>query len=184
MSHKQHVRYGSWLVTSSLVAAGILFLIFSFLPTSRTIQSLRDEIRSDEKYIAQTSSLTLALTQTQANLDRTIEYSANWRQRLPNHATFPAILGRITKQADVAGASMTRIEPQAALDLDTLRVIPIVFAAKGSYVDISRLLAGLEGLPEHVWLEDVRLEGSRQAGQKMLCELRLVVFAGNLEISD
>jgi Tfp pilus assembly protein PilO len=184
MAKQSQPRYGSWTVTISLTAAGILYLLFSFLPTARAIKELRDEIRSDEIYITQASSLTVALAQTQTELERTREYTTHWRQRLPTHGTFSAFLGRITKQADVAGAGTTRIEPQPEVELDTLRVVPVVFAAKGSFVEISRLLAGLEGLPERIWLEDVRLAATREAGQKMKCELRLVVFAGNSEISD
>jgi Tfp pilus assembly protein PilO len=161
-----------------------MYLLVSFFPTARAIKSLREEIRSDESYIAQATSLTIALAQDQSELERTREYTTNSRQRLPAHGRISAFLGRITKQADVAGAGTTRIEPQPEVELETLRVVPVVFAANGSFVEISRLLAGLEGLPERIWIEDLRLEGAREIGQKMKCELRLVVFAGNSEISD
>jgi Tfp pilus assembly protein PilO len=177
-------HHGSWLVTISLAAAGILYLVVSFLPTSRAIGGLRDEIRAAENYIARTASLTLSLSQTQAELERTKEYTAGYRQRLPIRGSFSALLGRITKQADMAGASTTRIEPQAATEFDTLRAVPVVFHTKGSFVEISRLLAGLESLPERLWLDDVRLAAAREAGQKMQCELRLVVFAGSSDSSD
>jgi len=177
-------HHGSWLVTISLSAAGILYLVFSFLPTSRAIGALREEINGATNYIEQASSLTLSLSQTQTELERTREYTNGYRQRLPVRGSFSALLGRITKQADMAGASTTRIEPQTATELDTLRVIPIVFSAKGSFIELSRLLAGLESLPERVWLEDVRLTAAREAGQKMECELRLVVFAGSSDNSD
>jgi Tfp pilus assembly protein PilO len=184
MRNNSQPRCGSWTVTISLAAAGVLYLLFSFLPTARSIKVLRDEIQGNENYIAQASTLSIALAECQTQLERTKEYTSNWRQRLPTRGTFPALLSRITKQADVAGASTTRIEPQATMDLDTLRVIPVVFSAKGRFIEISRLLAGLESLPERVWLEDVRLNSAREHGKKVTCELRLVVFAGNSEISD
>ncbi|HEV2972178.1 MAG TPA: type 4a pilus biogenesis protein PilO [Pirellulales bacterium] len=184
MRKKSQPRYGSWTVTISLAAATVLYLLVSFFPTARAIKSLRDEIRNDESYITHATSLTIALAQNQSELERTREYTTSSRQRLPTHGTFSALLGRITKQADVAGAGTTRIEPQPEVELDTLRVVPVVFAAKGSFVEICRLLAGLEGLPERMWLDDVRFEALRETGQKMKCEMRLVVFAGKSENSD
>jgi Tfp pilus assembly protein PilO len=172
------------LVTVSLAAAGCLYLLVSFLPTSRAIRAIRVEIRDDEAYIEQAASLAKSIAQTEAELNRTREYSETFCQRLPTRSTFSSLLGRITKQADIAGASTTRIEPQTAADLDTLRLVPVVYKAKGSFADLSRLLAGLEGLPERIWLDDVRLTAKPEAGQKMECELKLVVFAGISESSD
>lgn len=184
MRNPPQPTYASWLVTVSLTAAGCLYLLVSFLPTARAIRAIRDEIREEETYIEQTVALPKSIAQTEGELNRTREYAATFRERLPTRGTFSSLLGRITKQADIAGASTTRIEPQAAADLDTLRLVPVVYKAKGSFADLSRLLAGLESLPEQIWLEDVRLTAKPEAGQKMECELKLVVFAGISESSD
>ena len=184
MFRKSALRYDSWLVTSSLAAAGVLYLVCSFLPTSRAIQALRDEIRAHKTYIADATSLTSVIAQTQAQRDRSREYAATWRQRIPVPSTFSALLGRITRQADLAGAATTRIEPQTTVELATLRAVPILFSAKGSFGQLSRLLAGLERLPERIWLEDVRLEQVRESRQEIKVDLRLVVFTGNSDISD
>ncbi|HEV3418055.1 MAG TPA: hypothetical protein VG056_14610, partial [Pirellulales bacterium] len=70
-------------MTISLATAGVMYLLVSFFPTARAIKSLREEIRSDESYIAQATSLTIALAQDQTELERTREYTTNSRQRLP-----------------------------------------------------------------------------------------------------
>jgi Tfp pilus assembly protein PilO len=184
MFRKSALRYDSWLVTSTLAGAGVLYLLCSFLPTSRAIHALRDEIREHKTYIADATSLTSVIAQSQAERDRSAEYAAGWRQRIPTPATFSALLGRITRQADLAGTETTRIEPQTAIELATLREVPILFSAKGNFGQISRLLAGLEHLPERIWLEDVRLEQMRESRQEIKAELRLVVFTGNSDISD
>src|SRR5690242_810177 len=67
-------RRGSWPVTLSLAAAGILYLVFSFYPTSRVISQLRDEIRSTESFIDQSASLAISLVHTEAELRRTKDY--------------------------------------------------------------------------------------------------------------
>jgi Tfp pilus assembly protein PilO len=184
MFRKSTLRYDSWLVTSSLVGAGILYLVCSFLPASRAIKALRDEIREHKTYIADATSLTSMIAQSQAQRDRSLEYAAAWRQRIPTPATFSALLGRITRQADLSGAETTRIEPQSAIELASLRAVPILFSAKGNFGQISRLLAGLEHLPERIWLEDIRLEEMRESRQDIKADLRLVVFTGNSDISD
>jgi Tfp pilus assembly protein PilO len=184
MFNKSALRYDSWLVTATLAGAGVLYLVCSFMPTARAMQGLRDEIREHKTYIADAMSLTSVLAQSQAQRDRSAEYAAGWRQRIPSPATFSALLGRITRQADLAGAETTRIEPQTAIELDTLRAMPVLFSAKGDFGQIRRLLAGLERLPEGIWLEDVRLEQMRESRQEIKANLRLVVFTGNSDISN
>jgi Tfp pilus assembly protein PilO len=181
---KHQPRYGSWLVTISLAAAGILYLMFSFLPTARIVRELRDEIRLRQDFITQSDYLTASLAQAQRNLEAAKRYSTDWQQQLPSPATFPALLGRLTKQADLAGASTTHFEPQAPVEFDLLRQVPVVFEASGSYAEISRLLNGLEQMPERIWIDDMRLEAPRETGQKMQCNLKLTVFAVNSEKSD
>jgi Tfp pilus assembly protein PilO len=184
MKPHSQTRRGSWPVTLSLAAAGILYLVFSFFPTSRAISQLRDEIRLAESFIDQSASLTISLSQTEAELKRTKDYIAAARQRLTARAALSALIGRISREADLAGATTTKIEPQAASELETLAVVPVIYKANGAFADICRLLVGLEGLPEPVWLEDVQLTASRENGQKMQCDLTLAVFAGHSESSD
>ena len=184
MANTSKPRYGSWLVTISLAIASVVYLMFSFLPTAREIKALDEQIHNDEMYAAGTAALTRSLAQTQAELDRTKAYLADWRRRLPTQGGVAALLARITRQADAAGAGMTRIEPQTPEVLDTLHVVPIVFGAKGTFAEIGRLLTGLESLPERVWLEDVKIDAGSQAGKDAKCTLRLAIFADNSEISD
>lgn len=177
-------RRGSWPVTLSLAAAGVLYLVLSFFPTSRAISQLRDEIRSTESVIDQSASLTISLSQTEAELKRTKDYTSGVRQRLTKRAALSALIGRISHEADLAGATTTKIEPQAASELETVAVVPVIYKANGGFADVCRLLVGLERLPEPVWLEDVQLTAARENGQKMQCDLILAVFADRSESSD
>jgi Tfp pilus assembly protein PilO len=171
-------------VTLSLAAAGILYLVFSFFPTSRAISQLRDEIRSTERFINQSASLAISLSQTDAELKRAKDYTSGAGQRLTKRAGLSALIGRISHEADLAGATTTKIEPQAASDLETFSVVPVIYKANGGFTDVCRLLVGLERLPEPVWLEDVQLTAARDSGQKMQCDLTLAVFADHSESSD
>jgi Tfp pilus assembly protein PilO len=184
MKSHPKTRHGSWPVTLSLAAAGILYLAFSFFPTSRAISQVREEIRTTENVISQSASLALSLSQTEAELKRTKEYTGAVRQRLISRSALSALIGRISREADMAGARTTRIEPQPAAEFETLRVVPVIYKANGGFVEISRLLTGLEGLPEPVWLEDVQLTAARESGQNVECDLTLAVFAGRSESSD
>jgi Tfp pilus assembly protein PilO len=171
-------------VTISLAAAGILYLVFSFFPTSRAISQLRGEIRSTERFIDQSASLAISLSQTETELKRTRDYTSGARQRFTRRAAVSALIGRISREADLAGATTTKIEPQAPSELETFSIVPVIYKANGGFADVCRLLVGLEGLPEPVWLEDVELTASRENGPKMQCDLTLAVFADHSESSD
>ncbi len=159
------VKRGSWLVTLALAGGGLLYLFCAFLPNARAIHALREEIRSRQMFAAKTPVLTVAVTALQKQLDETRNYVAENRRRLPDGARFPELGSRITKQADMAGAHTTHFEPQSPKELAGLRMVPVAFNAHGSYPEICRLLAGLEMLPERIWVSDIKLEPCLSLGR-------------------
>jgi len=178
------VKRGSWLVTLALAGGGLAYLFFSFLPIARTIHALHEEIRSRQMFAAQTPVLTATTAALRKQLEQTKSYVAENRRRLPDGARLPELGSRMTKQADLAGAHTTHFEPQTAKELADLRLLPVVFNAHGGYPEICRLLAGLESLPERIWVEEMRIEPVRENGKDAECSLKLTVFAANSENSD
>jgi len=178
------LKRGSWLVTLALAGGGLLYLVYAFLPNGRAIHALREEICSRQKFGAQTPVLTASLGALQKQLDETRSYVAENRRRLPDGARLPELGSRMTKQADLAGAHTTHFEPQPPKELAGLRMVPVAFNARGSYPEICRLLAGLEALPERIWVNELRFEPAQESGKDTECILKLIVFAGNSEKSD
>src|SRR5580704_7471311 len=117
MTKTKTPRRRSWPVTLAVAAASIAYFCCSFLPTARAIRQAHDETRARDEFIAGATSLPSELIETQKQLDRATEYVAHWKPRLPAGAALPAVLERMTRQADLAGARTTRFEPQPATEL-------------------------------------------------------------------
>ena len=53
----------------------------------------------------------------------------------------------------------------------------------GSYVDIRRVLAALEQMPQALWIDQVSLKRAHENGKDVEVDLKLEVFAGNFNKS-
>ena len=63
-------------------------------------------------------------------------------------------------------------------------MLPVAFESEGSYQQICEMLAGVEAMPERIWVDEMRFTASQQDGQDERCALKLIVFTGNSEKSD
>lgn len=178
------VRRGSWLVTLALAGGGLTYLFCSFLPNARAIHALRQETESRHRFGVQSPLLIAATARLQKQLLETNNYIAENRARLPDTGRLPELGSRLTRQADLAGARTTHFEPAGPKELAELRTVSVVFDSQGNFAQICGLLAGLESLPERIWVDDVRVESSQESGKDEQCNLKLTVFADNSDKSD
>lgn len=178
------IRRGSWLVTSALTGGGLLYLFCSFLPNAHAMHALRDEIRSRQQFSAQIPALTKSAMQLQKQLDETKQFVAENRQPLPDAARFSELGSRITHQAELAGVRTIHFAPKTPKDLSELKLVPVDFDSEGSFRQLCQMLAGVEALPERIWVEEMRLTGSEETGKSTQCVLKLTVFTANSEKSD
>ncbi len=178
------IRRGSWLVTLALGAAALVYLYCVFLPTSRKIRQMRDQIRTQNEFIGHATFLPAALADTQKQLDAASRYTAHWHSHLASPGHLGDLLARLTKQADLAGTSTTRFEPQKSRDREYLSTMPIKFDARGSFSQAAALLARLEQLPELIWVEELKIAPASEATKNVQIDLSLTVFAGNSEKSE
>jgi Tfp pilus assembly protein PilO len=178
------IRRGSWLVTLALGAAALVYLFCVFLPTSRKIRQMREEIRSQEDFIAHATYLPAALADAQKQLDAAQRYATQWHGHLAAPDRLADLSGRLTKQADLAGTSTTRFEPQQPHDCDYLRTVPIKLDARGGFTQAADLLARLEQLPELIWVDELRITPAGETAKNVQIDLNLTVFAGNSEKSE
>lgn len=178
------IRRGSWLVTLALGAAALVYLYCVFLPTSRKIRQMRDQIRTQDEFIGHATFLPAALADAQKQLEAANRYTAKWHEHLASPGHLGELLARLTKQADLAGASTTRFEPQKPRDRDYLSTVPIKFDARGSFSQVAALLGRLEQLPELIWVEELKIAPASEATKNVQIDLNLTVFAGNSEKSE
>jgi Tfp pilus assembly protein PilO len=66
---------------------------------------------------------------------------------------------------------------------DTITRQPVQIGWQGNYHDLVRVLHQLEQLPHALWLEELKIELPREAGEGLHCELRLDAFASKSEES-
>ena len=181
--HNQPRKRSSWFVTLPIAIGGIGYLWFVFFPTARAIREIRSEIREKEEFVAQCESLHRTVVQMEVGLTETRQYTQQWRRQTPVAGQLSNLFGKITDQVRQAGVTATRFEPQQEIVLETVERVPVHIELSGSCLDVFQLLAALERLPEAIWVEELKLEKSSEAGKNVKGELKLEVFAANLRKS-
>ena len=180
---KTKVHRGSWIVTVPLAAASIAYIMLVFLPGRRAIGEARDQIEQKQDYITRAAGLP-ALRAAQQALEKTQAYNTTWEEHAPAQGRLSALYGRIHALAEAAGTTTTRFDPEPLVSYDNLLQIPLVVGCTGSFAQVCEFLRGLEGLQATIWMESVDLEHLVGVGESITCELNLVVFVDNPEISD
>jgi Tfp pilus assembly protein PilO len=174
----------SWLVTITLVAIAAIHIVFVFLPGRKVITQLQREIEYRQLYISNSGTVSATLAAAQHELVDVKSYIENWRRvtRAINH--LPVLYGNIHNLGIQAGTTTTRFEPQVIIELGIIRQIPIHMACTGTFVQIHDFIRSMEGLPQTIWIEQLRFDRSGQIGETILCEINLVIFSDNQKISN
>lgn len=60
----------------------------------------------------------------------------------------------------------------------------VTLVVSGGFAAIEQLIKNLEELPVTVWIEALKMESAREAGQTTTCEVSLAIFTRNNEKSD
>ena len=174
----------SWVVTLSLCGAAVAYVLFMFMPEQRSIGDVRDEVDTKQQFIAGAHMTYATIEVAREELLKTQAYCEQFAERLPSEARRSALYARIDLAAKQAGAATTRFEPQSATDYETFRQMGLSMSVRGSYEHIFDFLRRLETLEEVIWINELRLEAPRQAGQMLTCEVGMAVFAANPKKSD
>jgi Tfp pilus assembly protein PilO len=175
---------GHWLITLTLAGAATAYLMLVFLPCKRTIAERRRELRNKQEFILSAGQVRTQIHAVAEDLARTRDYYDAWRGRPANSAGVAALFGEIAELARTAGVRTTRFAPGAAIEYEQLRRIPATLVCVGSFVQVQAFLAGLEASTQRIWVKELKLEGSRESGETVECELNLAIFADNRDISD
>jgi Tfp pilus assembly protein PilO len=181
---KNRGRSDSWQLLVPLAAVTAVYVWYFFLPRMTAIREVRQQLDTKQQFIAQSVKMRPALDAAVAELRRTNAYCELWSGRNIERTQMAALYGRISQVAKDSGAVTSRFEPVAALDYESFQKGPVVFAVSGSFAAVEQLILGLETLPQNIWVEDVKLQSPREAGQDVKCELNLAIFINKAEKSD
>ncbi|MBX7167605.1 MAG: type 4a pilus biogenesis protein PilO [Pirellulales bacterium] len=175
----------SLIITAPLVVVTIVYFIYVYLPVQTEIAELRRERDGIELLARESQQLGAKLESTQQELAAVQKFIDEQPRRLMPLETAMDELASIPMLARQAGASMERFEPATAITTDkSLARIPVNVECSGSLSELFAFLGSLEALPSKFWVDDLKLEAGREAGQKTKCELKLVVFAERSTKSD
>jgi Tfp pilus assembly protein PilO len=178
---------GSWILLLSMVGVSVVYLLAVFLPTQKAIGRLNDEARQKEAYCAQAGNLDAILKATRLELGKTHQYNKVWSDATPSQGQVVALLGRINAMSRAAGAETTRFDPEPIVRHDRVCRIPLAMGLTGPLPRIFDFVAELEGLPQSIWIENVileKIEGVDKTSKSVSCEIKLVIFDDNSNISD
>jgi Tfp pilus assembly protein PilO len=177
-------RRSSWLVTIPLVAIAAIHIAFVFFPGRKIISQLQRDIEYRQLYISNADNVSVELADAQQELVKVKSYIENWRRVAYAINRLPVLYGNINKLSKQAGTTTSRFEPQMIIELGMIRQIPIHMACTGTFAQIHEFIRSLEGLPQTIWIDQLRFDKPGQNGEYILCEINLVVFSDNPKISN
>jgi Tfp pilus assembly protein PilO len=170
-----------------LIAAGFMaigYITMWFVPARQEIERLRAELGDKTAYIATTDTLNSNLAGVQRELGQTQAFARAWKAVAPVGSDLSPLFAQIHQAVRTTGAAVTRFEPLPAVPREHLRQTPVHMHALGTFGQIARALVALEKIPGSVWVDDLKFTQPREAGQKIQCEAKLIVFAVGGEISE
>ncbi len=177
------IKRGSWIVTLPLAAAAAVYFVLVFLPSNRAIGEARRLVRQKQESLAESAGLPAELLAAQQELAKTESYIAAWDRRAPASGERSSLHGKIYALAKAAGVATTRFDPEPVVPWATICEIPIVMGCSGSFAEICEFLASIEREAAEIWIASTNIEKIDRANDLVVCEVRLVVFTDNLEIS-
>jgi Tfp pilus assembly protein PilO len=177
-------RRGSWLVTISLVAMAVIHITFVYLPGRKAVAELRREIQHRQLYLNDADEVENKLAATKQTIIEAKSFLEKWRRTSSTVNNLPLLYGHINELSKQTGAVVTRFEPQPIVELGRVREIPINMAYTGNFAQIYELIRAMERLPETIWIDYLRLDKSGESGTNILCEINIVVFSDNQNISN
>ncbi|HZZ28616.1 MAG TPA: type 4a pilus biogenesis protein PilO [Pirellulales bacterium] len=170
-------RRHSLFITLPTALAALAYLWFVFVPTAKALRNIHDQIRDKESFIAQTDALHTSAAHVEHDLAEVQQYTQDWCRQTPAPGQLEMLFEKITDYIRRSGVISTRFEPLQEVSLEIIHRMPVRMEVTGSYAQIFRLLASLERLPETVWVEELKIEKSKESGKDVQCELKLEVFA-------
>ena len=172
--------------TTILMAVGAVgaYAYFSYLPGEARLDALRAELAAADDSIQQAEMLVPAIEATRQQADTTRQYVDRWEESAPGEDDLSVLLGRINQLAEQSGPTTTTIEPQAAVEYDTVFRFPVEMACAGSFAEICRFVQALEQQQETLWIGKLRIVQDGEDSEAVNCEINLDIFADNPDGSD
>lgn len=172
------------LVTALLGAGAIAYLFLLFLPGQQSIVRLRRERNEKQQLIMQSTILSSPLAAAEQRLTATRECAVAWKEAAPSRSEIVATYARLAEEAQAAGVTLRRFDPQAAVDRQIFGEHNLLLAWEGTFAQIFDFLRRVEQLPATVWTRQMNLTSAGEAGETLTGELTLTIFLDLAENAD
>jgi Tfp pilus assembly protein PilO len=173
----------TWLVTGSLAAAAIAYVVFIFLPLQNSINKLRQRVQERRQQIMQAESLVGTVAQTHIRLAAAREVCQQWRAVAPRQAQLITHYASLSQQADEAGVAIDRVDPLPAVELNLIAQQNVTMQFHAPFSAVFDLIRRLESLPGTLWLRDLRLQASEN-DNTLRGELTLTIFVDRTDYAN
>ena len=182
-------NHTTWILIVVLVAVLVGYVGAFFIPNCHAIEKLGEDLKAKQNFIAQSEMTVPLIEETEKKLNETTAYNRVWLKHSPRLGEAAILLGKINSLAREANVAIDNFDPEPAEKLDRLSQMPLTLHCSGSLSEIFRFLAGLEKMPQTIWIKNVTIEQSnnkadRKARQSAQCKVCLAIFMDNLKISN
>lgn len=180
---KFQLNRSSWMLIGAALAAVTLYGSLGYLPARRNIAKLEEQlarIREQSSVVASGSSANPVLER----LEFANRFQKEFEQRIPTLGLIPQVMGSVDALARQAGATVTKLSPTGEVQRRCLRQSSADFTCTGTFDQLGELLAALDAHDRLIWVDGAKLRATGADAQILECELKLVFFADQSEISD
>ncbi|MCS7304276.1 MAG: type 4a pilus biogenesis protein PilO [Thermoguttaceae bacterium] len=157
---------------------------FILRPQYLYVKKLREELHQLHQGVDQAGDLWVGIQNVQKELEKATRYVQAWQADAPNPGELAPLFGQITQLAKQSGLTPTRFSPGNKISYDRLVKIPLTIVCQGDFAQIHEFLYSLEKLPQIIWIDRFAIEKASKSNQQLQCEISLVIFTENPEISD
>jgi|YNPMSStandDraft_1061717.scaffolds.fasta_scaffold00938_8 Tfp pilus assembly protein PilO len=176
-------RTNVWILGMILLGLGA-YGYFILRPQYVRVKKLKEELQQLHQRVDQVGDVLAGIQNVQKELDKANGYVQVWQSEAPHPEELAPLFGQITQLAKQSGLTPTRFSPGSKTSYDRVVKIPLIVVCQGSFAQIHEFLYRLESLPHIVWIDHVAIEKATQPAEILQCEIHLVIFTGNPEISD
>lgn len=174
----------TWLVTLPIALGASAYVWFVFLPGKRAIAELDAEMQTKQMFAANVHQTAAAIRRLEHLTHQTQAYNNDHRLPAATSGQFARLYGRIAQTAREAGVRTTRFAPEPPAAYEQFQKVSLRLGCVGTFAQVSRLLGGLERLPQPIWVDSISMQPEAEDGEHVRCEFMLGVFVDNFADSD
>ena len=175
---------GGWGVIVPGTAAIGVYLFFVFLPQMREIHRLRHEIAQQQSFLGTTAQRAVRESSVEAEIEAARDYIARFRGASSTPSEVSGLFASLSELLKSTEVTTSNFKPEAKTALAAVDRIPLTIGVAGKQHSLQSLLAKIEQVDQQIWVDEVLIERSKEAGEEMVCELKLAIFTNHFEISD